>query len=275
MLHGERIFTLKPWVFKTTYHIIPLSPLNVLFYFNSCHHHNSEHQMELCLHVCTHWVCSPGVCRLISVRVLCECLGLSVCVCVWCGRSVWQVHCSVEEVRLAHTDMRQLSLPPRPCTIQPRLTVSCLTHGLGLMHMEEGSERENKNNNYPCLCACMCVCGFHTSLCSPITVNHLKENGCLPSCVSLSEINLFLSPLSLSSILLSSSILSSANPSIFLHDSGHDRDLPLPDPSVKRAPCHVSLSDVYFSNLPPFLWKYVHLQNVELNSKLGIIVIWY
>ncbi|TNN66391.1 hypothetical protein EYF80_023430 [Liparis tanakae] len=35
---------------------------------------------------------------------------------------------------------------------QPRLTVSLLTHGPGLMHMEEGKERKNRNNNYPRTC---------------------------------------------------------------------------------------------------------------------------
>lgn len=40
--------------------------------------------------------------------------------------------------------------------------------------------------------------------------------------------------------LLSSTVLSSVNPSIFLHDSGHHRGLSLPDPSGKRAACHVS-----------------------------------
>lgn len=87
--------------------------------------------------------------------------------------------------RLAHThgDAAALS-SAASLPIQPRLTVSCLTHGLGLMHMEEGRERENRNNNYPCMCVYVCIshrCMFMVH----ITVNHLIECVCLSSYVSV------------------------------------------------------------------------------------------
>lgn len=82
-----------------------------------------------------------------------------VCVCA-CDAVAQSDRYSVEQVRLAHTEMRPLSsIASLP--VQPRLTVSCLTHGLGLMHMEEGKERKNKNNNY--LCMCVSVCVFHST----------------------------------------------------------------------------------------------------------------
>lgn len=56
------------------------------------------------------------------------------------------------EPRLAHAEML-VSLP-----IQPRLTGSCLTHGLALMHMKESTMSKNRNNNYLFVCVCACVC---------------------------------------------------------------------------------------------------------------------
>lgn len=88
----ERIVAPKLWVFKMTYHIIPPVPLNVLFYFNSCHHHSSEHQIKVRLRahssLCVsthHQVCKPvslHICA--SICMWYNSLAPAVCACVMC-----------------------------------------------------------------------------------------------------------------------------------------------------------------------------------------------
>ena len=91
---------------------------------------------------------------------VCAHVCVCVCVCRRCCRSGWQLQLW-EEAGTRRDAAALVSLP-----IQPRLTGSCLTHGLGLMHMKESTMRKNRNNNYlflyVCVCVfvCVCVCVF-------------------------------------------------------------------------------------------------------------------
>lgn len=84
-------------------------------------------------------------------------LALRDDVCVSAHAAVTQSdRCSVR-ARAWRTQRCVSSFQNASLPVQPRLAVSCLTHGPGLMHMEEGKERENRNNNHPGLRVHVCI----------------------------------------------------------------------------------------------------------------------
>lgn len=146
---------------------------------------------------------------------------------------------SVEEERLAHAGMRQLSLPPRPCPFNPgwqwaashMAWTSCIWR-------RAGRGKTGITTTRVCVCG-VCVCVFHTGVCSWY-ISQLLDRICLFSFICQCGLGLMHS-----SSLLSSLLFSSVDPSICLRDSGHHRGHPVSDPPGKRASCHVRLSSVY------------------------------
>lgn len=154
------------------------------------------------------------------------CVCLPLCVCVLLSLSLTGI--VLQEERLAYTDMQRLSLPQRPCPFNPgwqwaashMAWASCIWRRAG-----KGKTRITTTHRYVCVCGWVCgeeVCSRYISQ---------------PNTWWTMFVYYLVSLWSGSNALL----LSSVNPSAFLHDSGHHRGHPLSDTPGKRASCHVSL----------------------------------
>ena len=118
-----------------------------------------------CVCMCAHIEYAAQVCvgsfLCVFVRVSrSQCVCVCVCVCV----SVWQVHCSVEEVRLAHTDMRQLSLPPRPCPFNPGWQWAALHMAWASCIWRRAARGKTRITTIH-VCVRVCVCVDFTQVC--------------------------------------------------------------------------------------------------------------
>lgn len=166
---------------------------------------------------------------------VCVCLRpqffVRVCVCDAVAQSD---RYSVEEERLAHAEMRQLSLPPRPCPFNPGWQWAA-------SHMARASciWRRAGGGKTGITTTCVCVynvCVSHKRCTFMVHITSQLLDGIM--CVYL-HMSLWTDAL-----LLSSPLLFTVNPSVRLSDCGPHRGHLLSDSSGKRTTCHVSSPSV-------------------------------